>query len=135
MYVFYYIMNKIVKGSNIDITLCPWPKDQMGETIERMNERFNKEEDDRILGYIIDDLFFTLDADNNNIGVKNHYSLNFVKDYTDKCWVVLNKHPNQIYSPMANITGCYTFNVEEFDIWSDERSSSLIAVITGLDCD
>lgn len=128
-------MKKIVLGSAIDITICPMLKEYMDEAIQKMNERYNFEKEDNILGYIMNGLFYTLDADNKNVGSANHYSLNFVKEYKDTCWIVLNKHPNKIYSPMANISGCYTFDVEEFDIWADERSSSLIAVITGLDCD
>jgi len=108
----------------------------MNEIINIMKVRFEKEENDPILGYIVNNLFYTLDYMNNgSVGLSDHYSLNFAKKYKDTCWVILNKHPNQLYNPMSYLMKGNTFNVEEYDIWTDERSNSLVAVVTKMDCD
>jgi len=134
--ILYNRMKLIAKGSQIDITLCPINFQHMDNVISMMNIRFEKEENDPILGYIVNNLFYTLNfMDDVSVGSTDHYSLNFAKKYKDTCWVILNKHPNKLYNPMAYLTSCNIFNVEEYDIWTDERSNSLIAVVTELDCD
>ena len=107
----------------------------MEDVLKKMRNRYDKEENDPIIGYIKNDMFYSLTLEENPTGTKDHYSLNFVKKYDDTCWIVLNKHPSQLYNPMSYLTSCNTFNVDEYDIWTDERSNSLIAVVTALDCD
>jgi len=129
-------MKLVAKGSQIDISLCPIDSKYMNEIINIMKVRFEKEENDPILGYIVNNLFYTLDYMNNgSVGLSDHYSLNFAKKYKDTCWVILNKHPNQLYNPMSYLMNGNTFNVDEYDIWTDERNNSLIAVVTKMDCD
>ena len=110
-------MKLLVRGAQIDITLCPLEICESSTYIDNINKRYEEEKNDPILGYIINDTFY-------KIGTRvaqNHYTLEFAKNYKEKFWVVLNKHPNQIYNPMSYIT--------------DERSKSLVAVITKMDLD
>ena len=125
-------MKLVIRGSQIDITLCPLNLRESSTYINNINKRYEEEKNDPILGYIINDAFYKLGSS----VAQDHYSLQFARNYKDKFfWVVLNKHPFKIYDPMVYISECDIFNTEEFDIWSDERSNSLIAVITAVDCD
>ena len=124
-------MKLVIRGSQIDITLCPLNVEESSTYINNINKRHEEAKEDPILGYIINDVFYKLGSSI----AQDHYSLQFARNYKDKFWVVLNKHPCKISHPMAYISECDIFNTEEFDIWSDERSNSLIAVITAVDCD
>jgi len=124
-------MKLVIRGSQIDITLCPLNVEESSIYINNIIKRNEEAQEDPILGYIINDAFYKLGSS----VAQDHYSLQFARNYKDKFWVVLNKHPSKIYNPMAYITSHQIFNTDEFDIWSDERSNSLIAVITALDCD
>lgn len=128
---------QLICGSQIDITLFPIDKKYMNECINTIHERFTQEKNDPILGYIKDTMFYTVEPiqGSNEQYIVSHYSLNFVKSYKDTCWIVLKAHPGKVYSVMTAITGWTTMNIEEYDVWTDERSNSLVAVITGTDCD
>ena len=104
-------MKLVAKGSQIDISIYPIKEEYMNDILKEMRNRFNQEENDPIIGYIKNDMFYSLSLEENPIGTKDHYSLNFVKKYDDTCWIVLNKHPSQLYNPMSYLTLCNTFNV------------------------
>ena len=128
-------MKRLIRGSQIDITLIPIHSDElMDSVVQKMNERFDEEKNDPILGYIRDDTFYTLNLEHTEVA-SDHYSLKCLHKYEDKHWLVLNMHPGNVYNPVSYLTGWTTAKVEEYDIWTDERSNSYIAVVTGIDCD
>ena len=128
---------RVVKGSQIDITMFPIFKEYMDECISKIHERFLEEKNDPILGYIKNAIFYTVEPieGSNEHYILNHYSLNFVKSYKDKCWIVLKASPGNLYNVMNAITALHTIHATEYDIWTDERSNSLVAVVTETDCD
>lgn len=128
---------QVVKGCQIDITMFPIFKEYMDEFINKIHNRVLEGKNDPILGYIKNGMFYTVEPieGSNEQYILNHYSLNFVKSYTDKCWLVLKVSPGNVYGVMHNISGCHTIHVTEYDIWTDERANSLVAVVTERDCD
>ena len=128
-------MKRLIRGCQIDITLFPIQSEELMDlVVQRMNRRFDEEKNDPILGYIRNGKFYTLNLEHTEVE-SDHYSLKCLYKYEDKFWLVLNKHPGCIYNPVSYLTGWSTAAVEEYDIWTDERSNSYIAVVTGIDCD
>ena len=128
-------MKRLICGSQIDITLIPIHSEELMDfVIKRVNKRFDEEKNDPILGYIKNGEFYRLNLEHNEIQT-DHYSLKCLHKYEYKFWLVLNKHPGSIYDPVSYVTSWNTFNVNEYDIWTDERSNSYIAVVTEMDCD
>ena len=126
-------MKRLIRGCQIDITLFPIQSEELMDlVVQRMNRRFDEEKNDPILGYIRNGEFFRLNLEHT---VSDHYSLKCLHKYEDKSWLVLNMHPGNVYNPVSYLTGWSTAAVEEYDIWTDERANSYIAVVTGMDCD
>jgi len=128
---------QVVKGSQIDITMFPIFKGYMDEFVNKIHNRALEEKNDPILGYIKNGMFYTVEPieGSNEQYILNHYSLNFVKSYKDTCWIVLKTDPGNIYNVMHAVCGWHVINIKEYDIWTDERSNSLVAVVTQTDCD
>ena len=128
-------MKRLIRGCQIDITLFPIQSEELMDlVVQRMNQRFDEEKNDPILGYIRNGEFFTLNLEHTEVA-SDHYSLKCLHKYEGNFWLVLTMHPGNVYNPVSYLTGWSTAAVEEYDIWADERANSYIAVVTGMDCD
>lgn len=61
------------------------------------------------------------------------WSLLVVSSYNKRRWVIINKHPSDLYYPMANIVMQDHYVVKKYDIW--DSVVGLVAVVTEEDMD
>jgi hypothetical protein len=126
---------KILNGNDIKYSLIFVTNDD----IERLKVLEKKYKD--IIGYgIINDngySFYSI-KDNYYHSILNHWTVDIINNYDNyKFWVLVKKHPCNLYSIMTNICkpSNYVFNVNNFDIWKNYGEDYLIAVITDIEID
>jgi hypothetical protein len=120
------MVSRVVQGSLIEYSIVPFNESLLGfSLLEHLKENFY----DGIEGLIINDKFFSLIDD--YAEPRQHWSIKIVSTYeTEEPWLLINKRPGDLYHPMAYLTKCLSYNVNEYDIWSCEECDGPVAVIT-----
>lgn len=126
-------MNLVARGSAIDISIVSIDHCHidLNEVLANLRTRIEKEDDavSCVLGHIDQGTFFPVEKDGLSMGSNDHFSLKFVAEYEAVTWLVFNKHPNTVGHLVESLTGAHVFDIDTFDIWTDERPNSLIAVV------
>jgi hypothetical protein len=120
------MVSRVVQGSLIEYSIVPFNESLIGfSLLEHLKTNFY----DGIEGVIINDKFFSLIDD--YIEPRQHWSIKMVASYeTEEPWLLINKRPGDLYHPMAYLTKCLSYSVNEYDIWSCEECDGPVAVIT-----
>ena len=126
-------MNLVARGSAIDISIVAIDNRHiyLNEVLANLNSLIEKEDAavSCVLGHIDQGTFFPVEKDGLSVGSNEHFSLKFVAEYEAATWLVFNKHPNTVGHLVERLTGAHVFDIDSFDIWTDERPNSLIAVV------
>ena len=77
---------------------------------------------------------FYYPAEDFSIQCKKHWSISVLQTYTHNTWVIVAKHPSDVYYPMTDITQQDIYHVLEYDIWMTEEGFP-VAVATTVDMD
>jgi len=116
--------------ANIDLSICPLDNNTIDRIITAVVNKHSFLKD--VLGIIISRQFFYVKDLLNIKHTENHYTLKFIDD-TFSYWLVFIKHPINIAPLMRDLTEYKSFVINDFDILTDERKSSRVAVITSFD--
>ena len=84
-----------------------------------------------VLGVVANGVYHP--AEDLTLHCATHWSLPILDSYRDKFWIILNKHPSNVYTPMSDITGQDLYVVREYDAWRTDLGN--IAVATHIDMD
>ena len=120
------MVSRTVQGSLIEYSIVPVNETLIGfSLLEHLKTNFYE----GVEGVIVNEKFFSLIDD--YVEPRNHWSLKIVSTYeTEEPWLLINKRPGDLYHPMAYLTKCLSYNVNEYDIWSSEECDGPVAVIT-----
>ena len=126
---------KILNGNDIKYSLIFVTNDDI-ECLKVLEKKYKD-----IIGYgIINNNGYSFYSVNDNYShsILNHWTVDIINNYDNhKCWLLVKKHPCNLYSIMTNICkpSNYVFNVNNFDIWKNYGEDYLIAVITDIEID
>ena len=126
---------KILNGNDIKYSLIFVTNDDI-ECLKVLEKKYKD-----IIGYgIINNNGYSFYSvkDNYSHSILNHWTVDIINNYDNhKCWLLVKKHPCNLYSIMTNICkpSNYVFNVNNFDIWKNYGEDYLIAVITDIEID
>jgi len=123
-------MDKLIYSTCIDITICPIDANTIDKVISSLMNK--SPEIMNVLGIIISNQFF-YSADLEILKhTDNHYSLKFINDKFDY-WIVFIKHPYELNKILIALTNYNSYQINNFDLLTDERKSSNIAVVTSFE--
>ena len=130
---------QIVNGSNIKYSLVYINNEDI-QLIKNLEKKRHE-----IVGYsLIEDYPHSYDysfysvEDNYSQPILNHWTKDIIKKYdSHTCWILIKKHPYDIYSIMIDILkpGNFICDVGNFDIWKTDAKDCLVAVILDMTID
>lgn len=85
--------------------------------------------DTSVHGFVVDGVFKP--AEDVTLNCKKDWCLPILEGYTQKYWIVIKKHPGELYMPMSDITQQANYTACTYDIWQSEVG--LVAVVTEAD--
>ena len=109
---------KIISGSEIAYSCIVIDADRYQNAIIDM--------DPSIHGFVVNSIFKP--AEDVTLNCKKDWCLPIVQSYNQEYWVVIKKHPGDLYFPMSYITGQGGYRAVTYDIWQSE--AGLVAVVT-----
>lgn len=115
--------SKIVTGSKINYTCVCIDEDSYKNAIADIHES--------VYGFILDRKYYP--AEDITQACANDWSLPVVSSYNRRHWVIINKHPSDVYYPMSDILMENHYVVMKYDIWDSDVG--LVAVVTEEDID
>ena len=116
-------MAKLISGREITYTCIPIDKEVYDTQKEDLHNSVH--------GFVVKGVFYP--AEDVTQACKMDWCLPIVESYTRSYWVILNKHPGDVYYPMSDMTSQDIYRVIDYDIWQSEKG--LVAVVTDVDQD
>ena len=114
---------KIVTGSEINYTcVCIDEESYQNATADIHTS---------VYGFVSDRKYYA--AEDVTQACANDWTLPVVASYNKRRWVIINKHPGDVYYPMADILMQDHYVVMTYDIWDSDVG--LVAVVTEEDID
>jgi len=115
---------RIVKGSTVSYTCIHIDDESYQRAILDL--------DMDVYGFVVEGKFQP--ADDLTLMCSVSWCLPIVEPYKRDCWIILKKHPGDVYSPMSDIVQQDIYVVQEYDIWTSTEVG-LVAVVTETDED
>ena len=83
-----------------------------------------------VCGFVVDGCYRP--SEDTDLICRNHWSLSVLKE-NKGIWIIVNKHPGDLYEPMSYIREQSIYHVVKYDIWHIE--TGYVAVVTETDED
>jgi hypothetical protein len=115
--------SKIVTGSKINYTCIPIDDESYQYATTDIHPS--------VYGCILDRTYYP--AEDPTQACANDWTLPVVSSYNRRHWVIINKHPSDVYYPMTHIVMQDHYVVKKYDIWDSDVG--LVAVVTETDED
>ena len=109
---------KLVTGAEIMYTCVPIDTDSYENAICDIHSS--------VYGFVVEGIYRP--AEDTSLACKNDWSLSVVESYNLQHWIILDKHPSEIYYPMSDITNT-TYKVLTYDVWRSHLVGP-VAVVT-----
>ena len=109
---------KILCGSEIMYTCAPLDTDSYENAICDIHPS--------VYGFVVEGVYRP--AEDTSLKCKKDWSLSVVEPYNIQHWIILNKHPSEIYYPMSDLTNT-TYTVLTYDVWRSDAVGP-VAVVT-----
>ena len=110
----------LVSGSEIEYSCVAISEENYKNAVSNMQPY--------IYGFVVDGIYRP--AEDLTLKCKNDWCLDILNSYSPAIWVVINRHPGQLYTPMCDITGRH-YDVISYDIWQSKAGK--VAVVNETD--
>ena len=116
--------HRVVKGSEILYTCIHIDDESYQRAIVDLHQD--------IYGFVVEGKFQP--AEDLTLMCAVDWCLPIVEPYMHNCWVILKKHPSEVYFPMSDIVEQDHYVVTDYDIWTSS-DVGLVAVVIETDED
>lgn len=118
---------RILTGANITYSIVPYQNYKYGDSGTILDTLKSNDSFTGVIGCVHKGTFYSYS--DLATSITHHWSLDILADYMGTSWVVIKKHPKNLWHPMANMVGEKDYIVIDYDVYSTD-GGKLVAVAT-----